>query len=79
VGEYQQPAEVLEGRITYTSGKYRLSGNIFDRKMLHSQLSYWNQFLIYEIVRMLLFDDFVALCHAVPLTKNIHFAYNFGE
>jgi hypothetical protein len=22
------------------------------------------------------FDDFVALCHAVPLTKNIRFTYN---
>jgi hypothetical protein len=28
---------------------------------------------------MLLFDDFVALCHAVPLTKNNRFAYNLGS
>jgi len=25
------------------------------------------------------FDDFVALYHAVPLTKNIRFTYNSGS
>jgi hypothetical protein len=53
-----------------------ITGNIWDVKMLYFPLGFWKFYRAFKSGGMLLFDDFVALCHAVPLTRNNRFAYN---
>jgi hypothetical protein len=57
----------------------RLSGSIFDRKMLHYILGFWKLYRAFKGGGMLLFYDFVALYHVVPLTGSNLFTYNSGR
>jgi hypothetical protein len=56
-----------------------ITGNIWDVKMLYFPLGFWKFYRAFKSGGMLLFDDFVALCHAVPLTESNLLTYNFGK